>query len=335
VQLDAPPGRVTDQPSFVVSGRITGEEAPDRLTLRLNGSARELALDGKAFQSSVTLTPGLNRIGAAVTGSDGVEREDTLVIEYTRKASAVTLVAPRDGLTLGPDDPLAVPIEGTVEDVNASAVWLVVNGDAVAVPVRDGRFRHFVAALEPLVRVWAESRSSGDQALRSQAVTITRTGMPATAALLILTWPDDAGGTSPDISATVRAAPARADAPISPVRLSQLGNGSGPASSSAYGLRNPRPGVYSFTARWPSLAASVEILSTLYVSDNGRVSRRVLRNVTARGAKPAFLARILLPQGVGWDDDGWFTGTTESVETIAKFRFPEGVTWTERKADLP
>ena len=34
-----------------------------------------------------------------------------------------------------------------------------------------------------------------------------------------------------------------------------------------------------------------------------------------------------------WCDDGW-TGKSESVNTITRFRLPEGITRSERKADL-
>jgi hypothetical protein len=40
-----------------------------------------------------------------------------------------------------------------------------------------------------------------------------------------------------------------------------------------------------------------------------------------------------VPQGILWDDGGW-TGKSESVDTITKFRFPECITWIERKTDL-
>jgi hypothetical protein len=35
-----------------------------------------------------------------------------------------------------------------------------------------------------------------------------------------------------------------------------------------------------------------------------------------------------------WSDDDWFTGQSSSAETITKFRFPDGIHWIERKADL-
>ena len=59
-----------------------------------------------------------------------------------------------------------------------------------------------------------------------------------------------------------------------------------------------------------------------------------IRPVRLGSSGRAVLARVLLPQGVLWEQDGWFSGSSESVDTVTKFRFPEGINWVERKADL-
>jgi len=64
---------------------------------------------------------------------------------------------------------------------------------------------------------------------------------------------------------------------------------------------------------------------TLYFSRNGTVSERALRAVPVDGKGRVVVARILVPQGILWDDGGW-TGKIESVDTIIKFRLPEGIT---------
>ena len=46
------------------------------------------------------------------------------------------------------------------------------------------------------------------------------------------------------------------------------------------------------------------------------------------------MARILLPQGILWEQDDWFTGQSQSADSVTKFRLPDGVAWTERKTDL-
>jgi hypothetical protein len=49
------------------------------------------------------------------------------------------------------------------------------------------------------------------------------------------------------------------------------------------------------------------------------------------GAAADKLVRILLPEGVFWDDDGWFSGVLESTHDTIKYKQPEGIAWKEDK----
>jgi len=44
---------------------------------------------------------------------------------------------------------------------------------------------------------------------------------------------------------------------------------------------------------------------TLYFSRNGTVSERALQAVPVDGKGRVVVARILVPQGILWDDGGW------------------------------
>ncbi len=43
------------------------------------------------------------------------------------------------------------------------------------------------------------------------------------------------------------------------------------------------------------------------------------------------LIRVLLPEGVFWDDDGWFSGVIESTRDTIKYKQPEGIEWIEKR----
>lgn len=101
-----------------------------------------------------------------------------------------------------------------------------------------------------------------------------------------------------------------------------------------YYVRNLRPGVYTFTLRQRSPGAATVVSPTLYLPSAGRLVPRPLGTVTLDANGPAYLARVLLPHGVFWEQDDWFTGQTQSVDAITKFRLPEGISWTERKTGL-
>ena len=94
-----------------------------------------------------------------------------------------------------------------------------------------------------------------------------------------------------------------------------------------------KPGVYTFVLRAPGMLAS-GVRATLVLPGGGHLKGRGLQPVSLNGTREVVLARVLLPQGVLWGDDGWFTGQSESADSITKFRFPKGISWTERKKDL-
>jgi hypothetical protein len=70
----------------------------------------------------------------------------------------------------------------------------------------------------------------------------------------------------------------------------------------------------------------------LYLRRPEGVTQRPLR--LSSDGNAVLQTRLLLPQGVWWEQDDWFTGRSEGAETITKFRLPEGVTWTERRGAL-
>jgi hypothetical protein len=333
VALDGPRAKVTEEPTISVSGRILGGAATF-FVIRVNGSTQEVPIDRRSFQASVPLAPGPNRITAVAMGPDGLEAEDSITIDYAPRAArgGISLSSPLDGLVLGPDDPPAVLAEGQVEDPAVSRVWLVANELAVAVPVRNGRFRHVVPVLGPLLRLWAESRPSDAAARRSDTV-IVRTPDLGPTGLLLLDWAGGAFSARVEVGATWRNTPGRLDGPTAPVSLRVIPSASGSAAPKAVYLRNVKPGVYTFTVHLVPPASMTRVRPTIYFSSNGAVGQRALEAVPVDGKARVVLVRILLPQGILWDDDGW-TGRSESVDTITKFRLPDGITWVERKADL-
>jgi hypothetical protein len=101
----------------------------------------------------------------------------------------------------------------------------------------------------------------------------------------------------------------------------------------AFSFSTVKPGVYTFTVSTPNPVAGASVTPTLYLPENGTVRRHPLKPISLAGPGRSVLARVLLPEGVLWDRDDWFTGKSESVDTITKFRFPEGTTWVERQGD--
>jgi hypothetical protein len=225
---------------------------------------------------------------------------------------------------LAPDAPPLVDVEGEVEDIGLTTVWVVANGRRTQVPVSAGRFRQLLPVLEPVTRIRAETGTDGRG---SATVTVHAAAMPAIG-LSLIDWPRDTTGPA-QMTVTWRPNPARLEGGVRALPLRGLTAAPGEAGPDFVYLRDARPGVYTFvlTYRAGAPTAVHPVLSVDGIS-------RSLRPVTLDGSGRAAIARLLLPQGVLWEQDDWFTGRSASGDTMTKFRFPDGVTWTERLGDL-
>ena len=335
VRLDGPRAWISDQPSQTVSGTILGGQ-PERLVVYVNGVPTEVTPAGRAFETAAQLRPGANELRAVVTSPGGLEAEDTITVQYVPRrpsANGIALTSPPDGLTLGPDDPPVVVVEGEVDDKNLATVWIVANDRRIPVAARAGKFRHTLVLPDPLVHLWAEA-SGGDAIRRSGAVTIRTAGARPPSGVLVVQWPAGTDASSVEVSATWRAHSERLDALVQTLRLPAVGEAANGAPSDMFHLRGLKPGVYTLIVRYRGATPLGDVQPTLYLSDKGRLAPRALRPVSLNGAGRRVVAKVLMPQAVLWSQEEWFSGTSESVDTVTKFRVPEGISWVERKADL-
>jgi hypothetical protein len=248
--------------------------------------------------------------------------------------NGIALSSPADGLVVTADDPPVVVVEGSVEDRRTTTLWVVANDRRIAVRVSDGRFRKIVPVLEPTVRVWAEASRAGEPGSRSQIVSVHTTGVRKPSAILVMEWPRESIDLDVQVSALWRAHPDNLDEVAQPIRLTPVSQSSSTGPSDVFWLRSPRPGAYSMVLRYPGLPPNEDVHSTLYVPDGDKLAERAIRPVRLGSSGKVVLARVLFPQGVLWEQDAWFSGSSESADTVTKFRFPDGIRWAERKADL-
>ena len=249
-------------------------------------------------------------------------------------SSDIALSSPAEGLIITPDDPPVVVVEGSVEDSRTTTLWVVANDRRIPVRVSDGRFRKIVPAVEPTLRVWAETSRAGEPGSRSQIVTVHTAGARKPSAVLVVEWPRESQDLDVQVNAFWRARPDNLDDVAQPIRLAAVSQPSSTGPSDVFWLRNARPGAYSMVLRYRGLPPNDDVHPTLYVPDGDGLAARAIRPVRLGSSGKAVLARVLFPQGVLWEQDGWFSGSSESVDRVTKFRFQDGISWVERKADL-
>jgi hypothetical protein len=325
IRLDGASLRTTDRDVDVISGTLVGGQ-PQRLLVQVDEHTSEPKLEGRLFTTTVKLVPGINRVRVLATDAAGAEVEEVVTVQFVpRPTPDVAITNPRDGHTLAPDDPPLVVVQGQVSDPGLTTVWIVANDLRMMVPVTAGRFRHVVPVVEPTVRVRAETASEGR---RSATVTVHAAATVPALALFVGDWPRDTAGPT-QVTVTWRPNPAKLEGGAQTLRLNGLADDGGAGGGDFYYLRDARPGVYTFSLTYRA-GAPAAIRPLLYVAG----APRSLQPVTLDGAGRAVVARLLLPQGVLWDQDDWFTGRSGSGDTVTKFRFPDGVSWTERRGDL-
>lgn len=335
VRLDGPRQRVTDQPNQTISGRLLGGTA-ERVVLYVNGQAITMSPTLRTFEISVPLQPGSNSVRAVAVDSAGLEADDLIAVQYVTPplTNRIVLATPDDGLTLGPEDPPVVVVEGEVEDKTIDTVWVVANDRRVPVTTRDGHFRQVLVVSEPVLRLWAEASVNGSPLQRSKTVTVRSNGSATPTGILIVQWPRGIDPVDVEVSATWRSHADRLDIPAQTVSLPALAGAGKSTLSDVFYLRGVKPGVYTLTMRGRGTLPPSDVRSTFYFPGKAGFSECPLRPARL-GSGRTVLAKVLLPYGVLWSQDDWFSGVSESVDTVTKFRVPEGISWVERRADLP
>src|SRR5262245_33742484 len=336
LEFDGPRARITQRQVEPVTGRVLGGPA-DQLSLYVNETPAEVVLgsDG-TFAGSVQLRPGMNRVRAVATGPGDARTEGSISIEYVPSGPGrIVFASPGDGFVLGPDAPPVIVVEGTVEDKSVTTISLLANDRRFPVKVSEGRFRKVLPMFGPQLRLRADTPRGDGPGSRSDTITVYAAGPRKSSGLLIMEWPEGLQGLEVEASAMVRFTPDRLDGPVQTVQLPGILKGSATAPFEVFWLRGAAAGAYTVRLRHRGVWPGGDLPATLYIPDKDGLATRPLPAVRLRASGTTVLARILLPYGVLWEQDDWFTGYSEGSETVTKFRLPEGISWVERRADLP
>jgi len=239
------------------------------------------------------------------------------------------IVSPQNGHRLSEDDAPIVIVRGRVDAPEISSVWLTANSRRVQVRVRDGHFEYPLVVIDRTTTISAEVPSSPIR--RSELVTVhAAPGVPATG-VVILDWGETKPAGEVGMAATWRARADRLDSQEGKVfvRPAPLPDD---IPATAFYVRNMQSGVYTFVLGYRGLDAGTRVVPRFYLTTPGVPTARETKGVTLAGSGKSNTIRVMLPQGVLWDQDDWFTGRSESSESIIKFR-DDGTSWIERKGE--
>lgn len=91
-------------------------------------------------------------------------------------------------------------------------------------------------------------------------------------------------------------------------------------------IARANPGVYTITAMPANGPASVTLSLKLYEGTSRAVTRELGRHTIANRK---ILLKILMPEGIVWDDDAAFSGSMEDSDGVTKFNAETGLMWKE------
>jgi hypothetical protein len=107
----------------------------------------------------------------------------------------------------------------------------------------------------------------------------------------------------------------------------------GGARGGSVSVSRALPGIYTIGVRYDTIHSGpvdATFEATVFGHDPARRKNRKIGPVSLEGKGFIPAVRLLMPEGVFWEDDGWFSGVMESGRTTTKYKMPEGIVWKER-----
>ena len=92
-------------------------------------------------------------------------------------------------------------------------------------------------------------------------------------------------------------------------------------------IETAREGIYVFSVE-AEQGGAVRASFTLKIFETG-AKEKVAAIGTRTVSTKAVLTKVLMPEGVVWDDDAAFTGSLEDSDSVTKFNAQTGLYWKE------
>ncbi|HEY7676847.1 MAG TPA: hypothetical protein VIG69_07230 [Candidatus Methylomirabilis sp.] len=316
-------------------GRVAGG-VPKGILISLNGEQQVLDVWGTKFEGEVALRPGANQIRAVAMGPRGILAEESVSVQYVPPAPSpdIRIVKPLDGTTLDGASPDVVTVEGEAIQPAGGMATLVFNGFTMPVPIRNGRFSTTVPVIATLLKIWAEMPGEG-ASRRSLPVTVRTEGAKPSRGYVLLYLPTSAAKFDARALLAHRSDPAEAHGPRKVITLSAAA-GPGPENKVLlFPFQQTQPGAYTIALEYRLPPGEPVERGWGLIFAPGARGYRVLRlgPFPLGGKGRATLAKFLLPQAVFWEEDAWFNAFAEGSDSLTKFHYSDGVSWTEPKGE--
>lgn len=246
----------------------------------------------------------------------------------SQKPPAIRLTSP----AAGHSDKKVVAVKGRVSGYGIVSVVLTHSGRQRELLVRDGEFESEISLDEGRnqIRVDTADATGVTAADMVEVVYATPVDPAKTRMDLVVRIEHNAAGAV--LSTQRKWAPhplAKGMAQTAAPEFKEDGGAKGGTVSVLKAL----PGIYTIGVGYDTTAsgpAEVTFDVTVFGYDPARRKNRKIGPVRLEGKGFFPAVRLLLPEGVFWEEDGWFSGVMESGHITTKYKMPEGIVWKER-----
>jgi Glucodextranase, domain B len=248
----------------------------------------------------------------------GIAVPIALQVELTKSDAepGIKITRPNGGFA----DESTLEVTGIVSGEGINSVNLLVNDALWETPVQGGIFRTKVVLKEGENKISAAvSDASGRKAEDSITVTyrptdiIVRFTCPQGCKLAYKWAPHPlglgAGSPSPD-----------------EINIKE------DTGSAVFSVRHAVPGIYTvLLGNGASEAEEVSFEAALYGYDTAKHKARSYGPLKIQAKGELAAVKVLMPEGIFWDEDSWFSGIIRDGSVTTKYKMPEGIVWKEEE----
>ncbi len=305
-----------------IAGQVQGNGIT-RAILSLNGDLVTVPVENNKFHWEGALKDGKNTISVSVWDRNRYSATDQVIVEAmpVRNGFALSLEEPGAGVVTSP----VITVKGRVGDRTVDTVRLIVNQESVEAAVENGLFEKTVLCKEGENFLQAEAVNSKGVSARSSVLKIMVVNQKAPDILVHLYWESPDIELRPEITRKIRDNLDDQQGAVSAVEISALMFAHEGYREKIFAVYEAKAGVYVL-----SVIGGKRTKCLLLVSVPSKRKRRLFGPMLIK-EEGTFIGRLLMPEGIYWDEDEWFTGQIENGDSITKYNSPEGMTWKEMK----
>jgi hypothetical protein len=331
IKIITPREGIIDKSLVDIAGEVEGDTVKS-VSLSIRGEKRELLVRGGVFKTTAQLEEGKNEIKAVASDLEGRAASDSIAVTYVPAITAarISFVSPvKDGV-IDATTTNRLAISGVVEGKGIGTVRVYLNKTVMDIEVKDGRFSETAPLEAEQNLLYAEATDKSGKTCRSEKIAFH----------VLNLYPKDLtvrmefSGSGSDPGLKYRFKPHPLSEKTGQPRSAPEFFVDAVKAGGAVTVGEAAPGIYTVGVEYDNGPGEVQEATfkvTLYGYDPSRKKTRTIGPVKLRGKGYLPAVRVLLPEGVFWEDDSWFTGRMESGQGTMKYREPGGIVWTEEE----